>query len=144
MHVVPLSVAWRFGRGDAERGVPPFAEPAGDVEIEELLAPEHSGQRLAHHALGIGREVLRDNPVVIGVGLFASLFEHRREVAAESAILRRIGLGESFRGDGRQAQLQALSDELALIEQGKRPVTALMQRLQDEAIAPFALPTQLF
>ena len=44
----------------------------------------------------------------------------------------------------RLAQLQALSDELALIEQGKRPVTALMQRLQDEAIAPFALPTQLF
>ena len=44
----------------------------------------------------------------------------------------------------RLAQLQALSDELALIEQGKRPVTNLMQRLQDEAIAPFALPTQLF
>ena len=44
----------------------------------------------------------------------------------------------------RLAQLQALSDELALIEQGKRPVTSLMQRLQDEAIAPFALPTQLF
>ena len=44
----------------------------------------------------------------------------------------------------RLAQLQALSDELALIEQGKRPVTRLMQRLQDEAIAPFALPTALF
>ena len=44
----------------------------------------------------------------------------------------------------RLAQLQALSDELVLIEQGKRPVTALMQRLQDEAIAPFALPTSLF
>ena len=44
----------------------------------------------------------------------------------------------------RLAQLQALSDELALIDQGKRPVTALMQRLHDEAIAPFALPTQLF
>ena len=44
----------------------------------------------------------------------------------------------------RLAQLQALSDELALIEQGKRPVTSLMQRLQDEAIAPFALPTALF
>ena len=44
----------------------------------------------------------------------------------------------------RLAQLQALSDELALIEQGKRPVTSLMQRLQDEAIAPFALPTSLF
>ena len=44
----------------------------------------------------------------------------------------------------RLAQLQALSDELVLIEQGKRPVTALMQRLQDEAIVPFALPTSLF
>ena len=44
----------------------------------------------------------------------------------------------------RLAQLQALSDELVLIEQGKRPVTRLMQRLQDEAIAPFALPTALF
>ena len=44
----------------------------------------------------------------------------------------------------RLAQLQALSNELVLIEQGKRPVTALMQRLQDEAIAPFALPTSLF
>ena len=44
----------------------------------------------------------------------------------------------------RLAQLQALSDELVLIEQGKRPVTALMQRLQNEAIAPFSLPTSLF
>lgn len=44
----------------------------------------------------------------------------------------------------RLANLQALSDELLLIDQGKRPVTALMQRLQDEAIAPHGLPTHLF
>lgn len=46
--------------------------------------------------------------------------------------------------DVRLAQLQALSDELVLIEQGKRPVTVLMQRLQDEAIAPHGLATSLF
>ncbi|AUZ05590.1 MULTISPECIES: squalene synthase HpnC [Vitreoscilla] len=44
----------------------------------------------------------------------------------------------------RLANLQALSDELLLIEQGKRPVSALMQRLLDEAIAPHQLPTALF
>lgn len=44
----------------------------------------------------------------------------------------------------RLQQLQALSDELVLIEQGQRPVTPLMQRLHSEAIAPFGLPTTLF
>ncbi len=44
----------------------------------------------------------------------------------------------------RLAKLQALRDELALIEAGQEPTTDLMQRLNREAIAPFQLPLKHF
>lgn len=44
----------------------------------------------------------------------------------------------------RLLQLDALSEELCRIEQGQRASMPLMQRLQDEAIVPFGLPTSLF
>lgn len=44
----------------------------------------------------------------------------------------------------RLTQLQALRDELSLIEQGQTPNTVLMQRLNQEAIIPFQLPLNHF
>ena len=54
VHVMPLGVAGWLGAGDAVRRVAALFQPARDVEVEELLAPQHAGERLTHHLGGVG------------------------------------------------------------------------------------------
>jgi len=79
-HVGPLGVSDR--RAAHAVGVDAvLVEPASDVVVEELLAPEHAGERLAHHARGVGRDARRRDRSVEGIRLPAPGLEDRVEVA---------------------------------------------------------------
>ena len=67
-----------------------FLQPQIDVEVVELLAPEHPGQRLAHDGGGVGADPRRREGGVELVGLLAAEPEHLVEGRAET-LARRDG-----------------------------------------------------
>ena len=69
-HVEPIGVAHVAAGAFQQRMTPVLAQPALQVEVVELLAPEHSRQRLAVHAALILRQRPGRDPLVelIGVG----------------------------------------------------------------------------
>ena len=85
-HVEPRHVADRTGgsvripRVDAV-----LAQPPMHVVLVVLLAPQHPGQRLAHHHRPVGSQRRRDHRRVELVGLVAPRLEHAIEVRAPAA-----------------------------------------------------------
>ena len=79
-HVRPLRItdrgATRFVRIDAV-----LVEPAPDVVVENLLAPEHPRERLAHHASGVRCDARWRDGCVELVGLSPARVDDRVEVA---------------------------------------------------------------
>src|SRR5207244_1906979 len=73
-------------------------DPAPDVIVVELLGPEQPRERLAHDALGIVRELLRDHRRVELVRLAQALGEYDVKVLAECAPRdRRVGEPQAHR-----------------------------------------------
>ena len=60
-----------------------FLEPFVAVEKEVLLAPQHSGQCLAHHIGRIFADMGRGYRPIERVGLLPALFDDLIELAAE-------------------------------------------------------------
>src|SRR5262249_57162482 len=67
--VVPLVVARRRFPAGAQRAGAALLQPAVEVEVIELLAPEHSRQSLAYHQRAIGAQRGGDDAGVELVGL---------------------------------------------------------------------------
>ena len=76
----PLRVADRGAAGPVRTDTV-LVEPAPDIVVEELLAPEHARQRLAHDTRSIGREARRRDRGIKGVGLPPTRLDDRVEVA---------------------------------------------------------------
>ena len=75
-----------------------LVEPLPDVVVEELLAPEHAGQRLTHDQRGVARHARRRDGCVERIRLLASRLQDGVEVSEWPA-------GHGGRVDGRQADL---------------------------------------
>ena len=102
-HVEPRDVSGRAGGSVRVPGVRAvLAQPAVDVVLVVLLAPEQSGERLAHDARPVGVEARRDDRRVEGVGLLAPRVHDALEVGAEQ-----VGRG------GRVGRAQADADRRA-------------------------------
>ena len=97
-HVEPLGVAHVVAGGLEQRMALVLAQPALQVEVVELLAPQHSGQRLAVHAALIFVQRLGRNPRVELVGVGDAALEDLLEAAE-----RVLDCG------GRQAQPERLA-----------------------------------
>jgi hypothetical protein len=83
-HVEPRHVADRPGRvAHVPRVDAVLAQPAVDVVLVVLLAPQQAGQRLAHHHRAVGIERRRHHRRVEPVGLLPAGREDVREPRAE-------------------------------------------------------------
>ena len=94
-HVEPRDVAHGAGgRVRIPRVGPVLAQPAVDVVLVVLLAPQQPGQRLAHHQPGVGGQRRWDDRRVEPVRLVAARLEHPVELRAER-VARAVGPGRS-------------------------------------------------
>ena len=104
-HVEPLRVPHVVPGGLEQRMTLVLAQPVLEIEVVVLLAPQHSGQRLAvHPALIFGQRLGRD-PLVEFVGVGDAALEYLLE-AAEGV----VGPG------GRQAQPDSLAAAAGHVE----------------------------
>ena len=72
-----------------------FVEPVVAVEVEELLAPEHAGDRLAHHVGRILTHRWRRDRLVELIGFTEPVVEELVEIPAKR--LRPSGPGNCWR-----------------------------------------------
>ncbi len=89
-HVEPLGVPDRARLAARERMCVVLLQPPVQVEVVELLRPEHAGERLAVYAALVLAERARRDPVVELVGIEDPLAEGVLEVGAER-LARRAG-----------------------------------------------------
>ena len=80
-HVEPLGIAHVVAGRLEQRMTLVLAQPLLQVEVVELLAPQHSRQRLAMHSALIFVQRVRRNPLVEFVGVGDAAFEDLLETA---------------------------------------------------------------
>src|SRR6516164_5603212 len=88
-----MSKALKFRHRELRR-IP--VQPPADVVVVELLAPQHAGERLAHHRRLVGAGRLRRQPGVELIGLGPAGGDHAVEVLAQRR--RHLGRGRLCRG----------------------------------------------